>query len=121
MVMRHRDPPVSYQSYVDRECVDAWAVVNQLPTYPIDEPQRLRKTGTTDVPDTTDRTRHPYRHPEGIPNVQFGAIADLGSNKDAGSNSGAEVAENLKKSAHSREFENGWATGLEPATPRTTT
>ena len=44
-IMRHIDPSVSYSSYVDRERLDAWEVVNRLPTYPL-LAQELRKTGT---------------------------------------------------------------------------
>jgi integrase len=44
-IMRHIDPSISYSAYVDRERLDAWEVVNRLPTYPL-TPQILRKTGT---------------------------------------------------------------------------
>ncbi len=44
--MRHVDPSVSYSSYVDRELLDPWAVVNQLPTYEPNDTLRARKTGT---------------------------------------------------------------------------
>jgi hypothetical protein len=45
-IMRHVDPSLSYSSYVDRERLDAWEVVNRLPTYPLPTPHILRKTGT---------------------------------------------------------------------------
>jgi integrase len=101
-IMRHSDPSVSYQSYVDRECVDAWKVVNRLPTYTPDKPQQLRKTGTADVPDTTAHNCHPKRHPFGFPNGQNHALACMIGDTDASNGSGGELGENLRKTAEFR-------------------
>jgi integrase len=57
-IMRHSDPSVSYQSYVDRQRLDAWEWANQLPTYPLPEAAALRRTGTAggQAPKTTPNT-----------------------------------------------------------------
>ncbi len=52
-----------YTSYVDRQRLDAWEWVNQLPTYVVDDPQRVRKTGTSDIKDNSAQDCHHIRHP----------------------------------------------------------
>ena len=122
--MRQVDPSVSYTSYVDRQRLDAWEWVNQLPTYVVDDPKSARKTGTSDIEDNLAQDCHHIRHQSrgGLCRlVSFGDGDDQAH--DPTKRKAGSPEKPIKQGVLSADVASGLlpGTGVEPALPKTGT